>query len=109
MPAPSAFRIARDRRLMSVRIFRAQIDVAPRRPDSERGDRHALDQQERVALHQHTVGESAAVALVGVADDVFLIRAGIVDRLPFDAGRKAGAAAAAQSRFRYRRDNLGAG
>ena len=55
---------------------------------------------ERVALHDHAVREGAAVALVGVADDVFLLGGGLRDGAPLDAGRKAGAAAAAQARLR---------
>ena len=54
-----------------VRIFRADVDVALGRADREAGDRHALDQHERIAFHQHAVGEGAGIALVGVADDVF--------------------------------------
>ena len=87
-------------RAEGVRIFGADIDVALGRADRERGDRHALDQEERVALHQHAVGESAAVALVGVADDVFLLRLDAGDRAPFDPGRKSRAAAPAQARER---------
>ena len=67
---------ALDRRAKSVegvRIFGADVDIALRRADRDAGDRHAFDQQERVALHQHAVGEGAAVALVGVADDIFLV------------------------------------
>ena len=80
-----------------VRIFGADVDVALGRADGDAGDRHALDQDEGIALHDHAVGEGAAVALVGVADDVFL-RAGVVgDGPPLDAGREAGAAAAAQA------------
>ena len=96
-------------RLMGVRIFRAQIDVALGRADRDRGDRHALDQQEGIAFHQHPVGEGAAIALVGIADDVFLFRPGVVDGLPFDSGREAGAAAAAQAGFPDLLDDLSAG
>ena len=66
-----------DRRLHRgdrMRIFGADVDVALGRADRDAGDRHALDQHERIALHDHAVGEGAAVALVGVADDVLLRR-----------------------------------
>ena len=56
-----------------MRILGAHVDEALGGAHREAGDRHALDQQEGVALHQHAVGEGAAVALVGVADDVFLV------------------------------------
>ena len=55
-----------------VRIFRADIDEAFARADRERCYRHAFDQDEGIALHDHAVGEGAAVAFVGIADDVFL-------------------------------------
>ena len=80
-----------------MRIFRADIDVALCSADGDAGDRHALDQHERIAFHDHAVGESAAVAFVGVADDVFPVGLGIGDRFPLDAGREACAAATAQA------------
>src|SRR5690606_38614323 len=43
-------------------------------------------------------GERARIALVGVAHDVLLRGRGIGHRLPLDARREAGAAAAAQAR-----------
>ena len=89
-----------DRRLhrrRRVRIFRADVDVAFGRSDRDAGDRHAFDQYERIAFHDHAVGEGAAVALVGVADDVFLRRLGLRHGAPFDPGRETGAAAAAQA------------
>ena len=60
---------------IGVRIFGADVDVALGRADGDAGDGHALDQHEGIALHDHAVGEGAAVALVGVADDVFLAAA----------------------------------
>ena len=56
-----------------VRIFRSGVDVALRRADREAGDRHALDQAERIALHQHAVGVGAGIALIGIADDVLAL------------------------------------
>ena len=47
----------------------------------------------------HAVGEGAAVALVGIADDIFAVACVVGDGLPFDAGREARAAAAAQARI----------
>ena len=80
-----------------MRIFRADVDVALGGADGDAGDRHAFDHDEGIALHDHAVGEGAAVAFVGVADDVFAVGAGLRHRLPLDAGREAGAAAPAQS------------
>ena len=82
-----------------VRIFGADVDVALGRADRDAGDRHAFDQDERIAFHDHAVGEGAAVAFVGVADDVFLRAPRLRDRAPLDAGREAGAAATAQARL----------
>ena len=63
-----------------VRIFRADIDEALGGADGDARDRHALDQHEGIALHDHAVGEGAAVALVGIADDVFAVGAGVAPR-----------------------------
>ena len=84
-----------------VRILRTQIDIALVGADGDRGDGHAFDQGERIAFHDHTVGESAAIALVRVADDVAAVGRRVGDGLPFDAGRKARAAAPAQARLRH--------
>src|SRR5690606_5156981 len=80
-----------------VRVFAADIDVALGRTDGLAGNRHTFDEGERIAFHDHPVGEGAAVAFVGVADDVLLRARGVGDGLPLDAGREAGAAAAAQA------------
>ena len=80
-----------------VRVLAAQVDVAVRGAHREAGDGHALDQHERVALHQHAVGVGARVALVGVADDVLLPGRGVQAGLPLDAGGERRAAAAAQA------------
>ena len=52
---------------------------------------------ERIALHQHAIGERARVAFVGVAGHILLWRGGIEDRFPFDAGGKGSATPAAQT------------
>ena len=90
----------RDRRVHRrhrMRIFRADVDVALGGADGDARDRHALDHDEGIALHDHAVGKGAAVAFVGVADDVFAVGAGLRHGLPLDAGRETGAATAAQS------------
>ena len=63
-----------------MRIFGADIDVALGGADRDAGNRHAFDQHEGIAFHDHAVGEGAAVALVGIADDVFLLRAASAPR-----------------------------
>ncbi len=90
-----------------VRIFGADIDVAAGGADGEAGDRHALDQHEGIALHHHPVGEGAAVALVGVAHDIFLGGGRRRGGPPLDAGRETGAAAAAQAGGEHLLDRVG--
>jgi hypothetical protein len=90
-----------------MRIFRAYVDVAMLGADRDSGDHYALDDQEGVAFHEHAVGEGAAVAFVGIADDVFAVRARLGAGLPLDAGREAGPAAAAQARADHFLDRSG--
>ena len=70
------------------RILGADIDEPLAGAGREAGDDHAFDERERIALHQHPVGESAAVALVGIAADVFLPWRLIGHGFPFDGRRK---------------------
>ena len=87
-----------------VGILRADIDVALGRPDGEARDGHAFDQQEGIALHDHTVGIGARIAFVGVADDVLPVGGCIGHGFPLDAGGEARAAATAQARLDHRLD-----
>ena len=82
MPARRATRIASFMVAVGVRIFGADVDVALGGADGDAGDRHALDQHEGIAFHDHAVGEGAAVALVGVADDVFLVARSVSSTVP---------------------------
>ena len=59
-----------------------------------------------VALHEHAVGEGAAVALIGVAADVLLVALGFEHRAPLDASGEAGSPAATQTRGEDVGDNL---
>ena len=52
------------------RVLAAHVDVALLAPVAYAGDRHRLDERERVVLHQHAVLERARLRLVGVADEV---------------------------------------
>ena len=71
-------------------------------------DGHALEQTERISLHQHSIGKGAAVALIRVDADVFVSRrihrlpfvasrSLLGYRAPFDASREPGTAATAQA------------
>jgi hypothetical protein len=90
-------RDGRVHRLDGVRIFRADVDIALGGADRDAGDGHALDHHEGIAFHDHAIRKSAAVAFVGIADDVLLPGAGLRHRFPLDAGRKSRAAPPAQS------------
>src|SRR5260370_7763089 len=57
--------------LDSVRIFRADVDVALGGADRDCRDRHALDHHKGIAFHDHAVGESAAAPFSAIADDIF--------------------------------------
>ncbi len=75
-------------------ILAADVEVALRRARREGGDRHRLDDRERIALHQHPVLERAGLRLVGVADEVVRLGGLRRDRGPLAAGRERRAAAA---------------
>ena len=94
--------------LNSVWIFAAQVDIALGRANGDTGDHHPFDQGEGIALHDHPVGKGAAVALIGVADDVFLIRLRTCHRVPFDSCREPRATTATQPAFGDFGHDLGA-
>ena len=85
------------------RVLRSNVDEALACTDHEAADRHALDQGERVALHQHAIGESSGVTLVRVADDVANVRLRLAYGAPLDPRREARATAPAQTGFDQRR------
>ena len=68
------------------------------RADDVAGDRHPLEQQRRVPLHQVLVDVGAGVALVAVDDDELRRRRGVPRELPLHPRGEARAAAAAQVR-----------
>ncbi len=70
------------------------------------GDNHALDHRMRVRFQNAAVHERAGIALVGIAEYVFDLPRAFTGELPFQAGRKAGAAAAAQTRLLHLVDDL---
>jgi hypothetical protein len=68
-----------------------------------------FDQAERIAFHQHAIGERPGIAFVGVAGDVLLTGWRVGHRLPLDAGRKRRAAPAAEARVGHFLDDVGLG
>ena len=65
----------------------------------KRGDRHRLDECERIALHEDAVLERSRLGLVGVADEVVRVHGLARDGLPLGAGGEGGAAAAEEPRL----------
>ena len=53
-----------------IRVFGAHVDESTSCTDGYAGDRHALEEREGIPLHEHAVGEGAAVPLIRVATDV---------------------------------------
>ncbi len=105
-PVPSEFgpehaAIARNREgfvhgVDLVVIFVANVDVSAAGPNEEGRQDHTLDDQVGSAQQELAVLEGRRLALVGVADDVLLVAAGLEDVSPFLRGRSAGSAHAAQ-------------
>src|SRR5262245_15921254 len=78
--------------LVGVRVFRTQIDVTLSGADGDSSDGHALDENERVALHEHAIGKGARIALVRIANDIPLVRWRVEGGFPFDPGWERSAA-----------------
>ena len=68
-PSACAWTIASLQRGLGARVLGAHEDEAVARADRVAGERHALEQQVRVVLHQQLVDVGARVALVAVGDD----------------------------------------
>ena len=94
-PAARARSTASRRTRERARVLGADEDEARVRADGVAGERHALEQQLGVALHQQLVDVRARVALVAVDHDHPVGVARLCGELPLGAGREAGAAAAA--------------
>ena len=76
--------------------FAADVDIGGLGPDRKSGDRHALDQLMRIAFHENPVLEGPRLALVGVAAQIFRLVGLFGHETPFEPGRKAGPASAAE-------------
>jgi hypothetical protein len=82
-------------------IFATDIQVAAHRPDSERLDRHRLDDGERVELQDDAILERARLGLVRVAHDIVRLRLRGGNGGPLATGGKCRTAAAHQFRRRH--------
>ena len=80
------------------RVLAAEVEEALRRAGRVGLDRHALDEGERVVLHEDPVLERAGLGLVGVADEVVRLGRLAGDGAPLAAGREGRAAATEQAR-----------
>ncbi len=80
-------------------VLAADVDVAGVRLHRDAGDQAALDQQVRIVAHDLAILARAGLRFVGVDDEVGRPRrVGLGHERPFEPGREAGAAAAAQAR-----------
>ena len=83
---------------LRARVLRAREDEAVVGADGVARERHALQQQLGVLLHEELVDVGAGVALVAVGDDELALARGRAGELPLRAGGEAGAAAPAHVR-----------
>jgi hypothetical protein len=68
------------------------------RAHGETGDQAALDQRVRIVAHDVAVLAGAGLGLIGIDDEIVRPPVGLLGHeRPFQAGREAGAAAAAQA------------
>jgi len=79
------------------RIFGAHVNETFAGAHGIGGDGHAFENAVRIAFEHAAVHERAGVALVRVADDIFLRAFRLRDRGPFQTGGITRAAAAAQT------------
>ncbi len=82
-------------------VLGAHIDIPFVSADSPAGNDHAFDDAVGIALHDAAVHESAGVALIAVADNVFFAFGLLAGHVPFHAGGEAAAAAAPQARIEH--------
>ena len=80
------------------RILAADVVVASLGAAGDAGDQHAFEDPVRIALVDAAVLVDVRLAFVGVADDELGRGPRLAAAFPLDAGREAGAAAAAQIR-----------
>ena len=97
-PRSRACSTACSMRSLRERVLAAHVEVAVLAAGRVRGDRHRLDDGERVALHEHAVLERARLGLVGVADQVVRAARLARDGVPLAPHRERGAAAPDEAR-----------
>ena len=88
------------------RIFVTNVKNAFMRADRHGGDCQSLDDAKRKRLQNHPVHERAGIAFVAIGNDIFDFPCLLSYDAPLLAGGKPGAAAAAQSGFFNRGNDL---
>ena len=89
------------------RVLGADVDVGLRRADPVRCNRETLEQPVGVALDHRPVHERARVPLVGVADQVLLIRRLLVGDCPLGPGPEPAASSTPQAALFHDSADLG--
>ena len=79
------------------RILCADVHNASGGANTVGTDEHALNEGVWVGLNDSAVHECTGVALVGVADEIFLVSLGVPGCSPLECGGEAGAAASAEA------------
>src|SRR4029077_19269626 len=87
------------------RVFAANVEKAALAAGREPGDRHRLDDRERIAVEQHAILERPRLGFVGVADEIVRTRRLLRDRFPFASGRERRAAATHKLRIEHLADH----
>src|SRR5262249_44572726 len=98
-----------DRRLQTSngqRVFGPNIDEALVRSDGAPGDCHSLKHSVWIALENAPVHKCSRIALVPVADDIFVCARGLRNRCPFQTGRVTSPSSSAQAAPGDRLDHL---
>ena len=81
-------------------VFRPDINISLMSLGGDAGDDHALQDPMRIALHHGAVHERARIALISVADYVFLGTGLTQNLLPLSAGGEAAASASTETGLR---------
>ena len=76
----------------------ADIDESGMRLNGVGRDERPFDGRVRIFLNEQTIFDRAGLALVRITNEIFRLRAVLRNKAPLHAGRKAGAAPAAQTR-----------
>ena len=79
------------------RVFRTDVDDGASGSDGIGRDCKSLNQTVRIPLNERAVHERPGVALIRIADHIFLVAGGIQGELPLGPRREAAASAPAQS------------